>query len=739
MKKAYFFFLICTLSSFHICNAQNKIKKVRHLAKYVDTRIGVIDDRASNCVIGPQVPFGSISPSPETPDGENDGYTPGKPVRGFSHLHVSGTGWGKYGHFLVSPQIGLQTGEKKHDSQISSEEAKAFYYKAHLDRYGITAEVTPARHAAIYRFTFPKTDSAYVLIDVTHSLTRDIASFIGGKVYSNSVIIDTVSKNKVSGMIQYEGGFGSGIYQLFFCAMFSQRAMFVSTWKNGKLNFNSTSEELTDKEDKIGAFLRFNSKNGSILLMKIGISFKSIEKAESYLSSEIPLWNFDAAKKHCASVWDTALSSILLDGATYKQNKIFYTALYHSMLMPRNRTGDFNGWENDEDLWDDQYAVWDTWRTLFPLMELINPEMVRENINSFINRFNHNKEVKDAFIAGNDMFAEQGGNNVDNVIADAIIKDLPGINLKEAYRVLKYNADFERNGYQGFLRNSPYDSISGSYKKTGWIPASTMSCSMTLEYAYNDFCTAQAAKKLGLEDDYKKYLTRSGLWVKLWNPDLESKGFKGFISPLDKNANFVSIDATYNWGSWKEYFYEANSWTYSFFVPHQIDKLIELNGGKELYAKKLDFGLKNNLIELANEPSFLAVRTFDVADRLDLNCYWVSYIMNNLYDEKGVPGNDDSGAMSSWYIFSAMGFFPNAGQDIYYINAPFCKKITIQCPGGKNIIINTPDASAKNIYVKSFSINGKKSDKPLFHHSDIVNGAVLKFDVSDIPYKKLIN
>jgi predicted alpha-1,2-mannosidase len=737
MRKIFFLFLIYT-SSFQICNAQNK-KEIRHLAKYVDTRIGVIDDRASNCVIGPQVPFGSINPSPETQDGENDGYTPGKPVRGFGQLHVSGTGWGKYGHFLVSPQVGLQTGEKSHDSPFSSEEAKAFYYKARLDRYGITAEVTPARHAAIYRFTFPKTDSAYVLIDVTHSLTRDIATFIGGTVYSNSVIIDTLSKNKVSGMIKYEGGFGSGVYQLYFCAMFSRKARSVGTWKNEKLNFNSASEKLTDKEDKIGAFLRFNSKNGDKLLMKIAISFKSIEKAESYLVSEIPAWNFDAAKKSCMSVWDNALSSILLDGASPKQNKIFYTALYHSMLMPRERTGDFNGWENNEDLWDDQYAVWDTWRTLFPLMEIINPEMVKKNVNSFINRFNHNKVVKDAFVAGNDMFAEQGGNNVDNVIADAIIKNLPGINFKEAYKVLKYDADFERNGYQGFLSNSTYDSVNGSYKKTGWVPASIMSCSMTLEYAYNDFCTAQIAQKLGYDDDYKRYLTRSALWEKLWNPDLESKGFKGFVCPLDKNGNRVAVDAEYNWGSWKEYFYEANSWTYSFFVPHQLDKLIELNGGIDQYAKKLDFAFRNNLIELANEPSFLAVRTFDMADRLDLNCYWVNYIMNNLYDEKGVPGNDDSGAMSSWYIFSALGFFPNAGQDIYYINAPFCKKITMQCPDGKDIIINTPDASAKNIYVKSVSINGKKLNKPLFYHKDIINGAVIKFDVTEIPYKTLVN
>lgn len=737
MKKISLLIFIVYIVYCQYFYCQNSKKEIRHLVQFVDPRIGVIDNRSNNCVIGPQVPFGSINPSPETPDGGNDGYAPGKPVRGFGQLHVSGTGWGKYGHFLVSPQVGLYIGEMEHDSPISNEVATASYYSAHLERFNVIAEVTPTHHCAMYRFTFPSTDSAYILIDVTHSLTRDIATYIGGTVYANTVTIDTVSKDKVYGMIKYEGGFGDGVYQLYFCGQFSQKATSMGVWKNKSLLFNTTSVKLSEEKDRIGAFFKFDSQNGNTLLMKVSISFRSMEKAESYLESEIPDWNFDSIKKACDSLWNEALSSILLEGTTEIQNRIFYTALYHSMLMPRNRTGDFEGWQDNEQLWDDQYAVWDTWRTVFPLMVLIKPDMVKDNITSFINRFNHNKQVKDAFIAGLDMFAEQGGNDVDNVIADAIMKEVPGIDITEAYRVLKHNAEYERNGFQGFSNKMPFDIVVGAYKKRGWIPASIMSCSMTLEYAYNDFCIAQVAKKIGLKDDYEKYLNRSKMWIKLWNPNLESYGFSGFICPKDKNGKWIIIDAAFNWGSWKEYFYEANSWTYSFFVPHEIEKLIELNGGKENYALKLDFALRNNLIELANEPSFLAIRTFNVADRLDLNCYWVNYIMNNLYDETGLPGNDDSGAMSSWYIFSAIGFFPNAGQETYFINAPFCKKIIIQRPYGKNIIIEAPNASEKNIYVKSFYINGKKYKNPWFNHRDIMNGATLKFDVTDEPCAQL--
>jgi len=736
-ENKYWFLLIFLFINFIIIPKVNGKpiykKEIRHFVKYVDTRIGVIDHNKNQCVIGPQLPFGSINPSPETPDGGDDGYAPGKPIRGFGQLHVSGTGWGKYGHFLVSPQVGLKFGEKEHDSSISGEVATASYYKVDLDRYGITAEVTPTSHCAMYRFTFPKTDSTFVLMDVTHSLTKDIATYIGGTVFSNSVAIDSISKDQIWGMIKYEGGFGQGAYNLHFYASFSKKPSQCGVWKNKKLQYGIYSTSLSDKQDRIGCFLKFDNPENSPILMKIAISFKSIEKAKEYIANEIKGWNFESVKQAGDLKWDTALSNILLEGATAKQNKMFYTALYHSMVMPRDRTGDFREWKDNEQIWDDQFAIWDTWRTVFPLMVLINPEMVKGNISSFINRWEHNHQVKDAFIAGIDMYAEQGGNNVDNVIADAILKGVQGIDIKKAYEVLKYNADHERNGFQGMSQNTPYDSISGMYKKRGWIPGSKMSCSITLEYAYNDFCIAEVAKKLGHKDDYDKYIKRSKLWINLWNSNIESNGYKGFICPKTVDEKWIPIDFTHRWGSWKNYFYEANSWSYSFFVPHQIDKLIELNGGEKLFVKKLDFAFRNELIELANEPSFLTVRLFDAAGRPDINSYWVDYIMNNLYSETSLPGNDDSGAMSSWYVFSAMGFFPNAGQETYFLNAPFCKKIIIQRSEGKDIIINAPNASPKNIYMKSIKINGKRLKKPWFYHHSIKDGAVLDYDLTNKP------
>ena len=255
-----------------------------------------------------------------------------------------------------------------------------------------------------------------------------------------------------------------------------------------------------------------------------------------------------------------------------------------------------------------------------------------------------------------------------------------------------------------------------------------MSCSTSLEYSYNDYCTALVAKKLGYNSDYQKYYKRSLQWTNLWNPDLESRGFKGFICPKTKDGKWIPIDATHSWGSWKNYFYEANSWTYSYFVPHDIEKLIVLNGGKKKFAEKLNFGFRKWLIELANEPSFLTARLFNHVDRMDLTCYWVNYIMENLFDEYSMPGNEDSGAMSSWYLFSAMGFFPNAGQNIYYLNSPLFKEILIQREQG-DIKITAPNRTDKNIYIKLVKVNGKKSQNGIISYDDIKNGAVINYEL----------
>jgi predicted alpha-1,2-mannosidase len=706
-----------------------------NLAQYIDTKIGVIGTRASNCVLGPQMPFGCINPSPQSAKGSTSGYNPKMPTRGFGQLHVSGTGGdSRYGHFLISPQTGIAVGKDDHDSPAKNEETRGYYFKTLLERYHITTEIAPTQHSAIYRFTFPKSDSASIIIDASQSVPKDIIGAKNVRIMENTIQIDQ-QKRTIRGMIYTKGGWGCiSPYKFYFVATFNKPVEAAGVWKNTSLlkNENTVKRETSDvlAEERIGTYCRFKTTDGEQVEMKVAVSLSSYENAERYLKSEIPGWEFEQVKTAGMNTWEKQLEKIRVDAPTEDQKKLFYTAMYHTMVMPRDCSGDNPNWTSDKPFWDDQYAIWDTWRTLYPLQLLINPNMVRDNILSFIDRLKHNGMVRDAFVSGSEGSADQGGNNVDNIIADAYVKGVKGIDWNEAYGVLKFNADHERKG-GGFKAVPGYDP--DIYRKQGWIPNGDISSSYTLEYAYNDYCIATVAKGLNKTDDYKRYMERSGGWINLWDENAESKGYKGFIGAKDWNNQFVANNPVVAQRSWQGPFYEGSSWTYSYFVPHNIEKLVSLMGGKEKFVERLDFALKNNLIDYGNEPSFLALRSFSHVGRPDLTSYWVHYALKKNFDLTGGLGNDDSGAMSSWYIFSALGFFPNAGQDIYYLNAPLYPKAVITLGNGKKLTLLAKNASEQNIYIASCKINGKVWNKSIFSHQDIANGGTIELVLSDKP------
>ena len=729
--KASLVFILLFLSQYGF--SQNNKKD---LVDYVDNFIGVRDVNSS-CVIGPQLPNAGINPSPHTPGGNNkydmDCYVIDQPIRGFGQLQVSGSGWGKYGQIFLSPQVGLAVGEEEHDSPKQNETATPYEYGVTLSRYGIKVGVSPAQHSAIYRFTFPKSDSAHILLDVSHQL-GDIATGMGTKFVhfiDGEVAFTNDKKDELTGYGHYTGGFSDGSYKIYFSAKVSKKSSEVGTWLNGQIFNGQTSQKSLEKMDRIGAFMRFETAEKEEVFMKIAISFKSEQQAKYWLDAEIPEWDYNKVKQNARTVWNQELGKIKVEGGTDSEKRIFYTAHYHASFMPRNKTNDTPIFDKDVPVWDDHLAVWDTWRTLYPLKVLTNPEMVAGTINSFIARYNLNGKVKDAYVALNDMGAEQGGNNIDNIIADAYSKGVQGVDWNQAYKVMKHNADNERNGISYGKPDS-----SRMYKELGWIPAGKMSCSVSLEYSYNDFCAALMAKDLGTEADYNKYLDRSSQWINLWNPEAESDGFKGFIVPKILNGGFLPIDIKKSWGSWKDYFYEGSSWTYSYYLPHQFERLVEISGGKEQFAKKLQYAFENNLIDYGNEPAFLAVQAFHYADRSDLSSFYIRKLMKDRFSEKGCIENEDSGAMSSWYMFASMGFFPNAGQNIYYLTGPSFKKVTLELSNGKQLVITAPEASPENIYIQSVSINGKKWNNPWFTHDDIKNGGTIQFVMGGQPVNK---
>ena len=689
---------------------------------YVHTEIGVIDTRKSNCVIGPELPYGSINPSPFTENGSMDGYDPHSPIRGFAQLHVSGTGWSTYGHFLLSPQIGFQAGLTEHDSPHSQDVNKAYYYKTHLDRYDITTEIAPSYYSTIYRFLFPSSENSVIKFDASQSIMR-------GTISKNSVEIDP-SSNQIKMHIRFEGGWPEGAYNLYLVGKYNQPATEVGVWEGNDTYANQSSlqkDTVTGKH--IGAYCKFNTTENKEILLKLALSFTSFEKAEELLAKEIGDWDFERVKESGKQAWESKLSSIQIEAPSEDQKVLFYSSLYRVFTLARDRSLDNSQWKSDAPFWDDNYAFWDTFRSAYPLLTLVDETAVRDNILALIDRFKHNGCVYDGFIAGMERTADQGGNDVDHIIVDAYLKDVKGIDWKEAYKVIKYNADHRRIGFA-----NPKDTLKlyEKYKELGWIPSCVMSSSQTLEFAYNDYCVALMAKGLGYEEDYQKYMERSGKWIHLWNPDLEDSGFKGFMDGRNEDGSFIQMDPKKYGGSWLSPFYEASSWTYSYYVPHNFKKLIELMGGKEKFIERLSYGFEHKMIEYTNEPAFLAFRAFTHAGRPDLSSYWVHNTLHASYDLTGYPGNDDTGSMSSWYIFCSLGFFPNAGQDYYYFNAPTVSKAVIRLSANRTLTI-TANAAKENVYINSCKVNGKSWNTPFIKHSELMNAKTIEMELSNTP------
>lgn len=656
-----------------------------------------------HCVVGPQLPHGSINPSPQTANGGHGGYVVGQPIRGFGQLHVSGTGWSRYGQILLSPQTGFNPEETGHDSPLSDEEARPYYYRARLDRYGITAELAPTHHCAIYRFSFSPTDEANILLDVAHNIPQHIVPEVKGRFHGGKIDYDP-SRQLLTGWGEYSGGFGSGEhYKVYFA-----------------IETDATVQEaqVTDRADSaLYARLQLKENPGTVCL-RVGISLKSTENALRFLQEEVAGKDLESVKQAARQTWNRTLSAIRVKGGSEEEKRLFYTTLYHSFLMPRDRTGDNPGWDSKASHLDDHYCIWDTWRTKYPLMVLLQESFVAKTVDSFIDRFQHNGVCNPTFTSSLDWSSKQGGDDVENVIADAIVKGVKGIDLEKAYELMKWNAFHMR---------------SHDYQRLGWEPETggIMSCSAGLEHAYNDYCTAQVAALMGDSLTHNRLARRSGSWKQLFNPEAESFGYKGFVIPRRPDGQWVSIDPAKNYGSWVEYFYEGNSWTYTLFVPHQTDLLIASCGGREEMISRLSYGFDHKLISLNNEPGFLSPFLFIHCGRPDLAAYYVRQLrQSNFSLEHGYADNEDSGAMGAWYVFTSIGLFPNAGQDFYYLLPPAFSDVELLMENGKKLTIHTVKDSPDACYIKSVSLNGKVLDRGWIYHHEIAQGATLTYELT---------
>ena len=701
------------------------------VASHVDPFLGI--EGGGNTIPGPSLPFGMIKPGPDVGANQaNSGWEPTGNINGFSQTHVSGTGGGpKYGNILVQPTIGAPSAAG-YGSPRKKEQGAIGYYRVTLQRYRIDVEITASRRAAIYRFTYPAARQANILIDAGHCLSWISKAGEGQRITASQ--IDIISPTEVSGSSSVTGGWNkqTNSYTVYFYAITDTPAKKWGTWRDGHLH-PDTRHEGTEPGSKTGAWLSFATRQGQQVRLKVGISFVSVEQAKHNLASEIPNFNFDQVRSAAVSEWNRALGVIELKWTTPQQEQMFYTALYHTMLMPVDRTGENPLWRSKEPSYDDFYAIWDTFRTSGPLLTLLAPQRETDIVRALVDIYRHEGWLPDAR-SGNFTGRTQGGSNAEMLIGDAYVKNLPGIDWIEAYQAMLKDAEVSPTNPMQEGRSGLDD-----WKKLGYvtIEGTDRPGSKQMEYAADDFEIALVARGLGHETAYQKYLKRSDNWKNLWDADFEAGGVKGFIRPRHMDGSWEKDFTALKTGSWGgDSFYEGNSWTYSLFVPQDVAGLIQQSGGRQRFVDRLDaFFDVSGRYDVGNEPGFLAPYLYIWAGRHDKTADRVREIIAKNFHagRKGLPGNDDSGAMSSWYAFGVMGIFPNAGQDVYLIGSPAIPETTLNLANGKTFMIEAKNVSADNRYVVAATLNGVPLDRAWFRHEDILQGGRLVLTMAAKP------
>ena len=712
-----------------------------NLCDAVDPFIGT--EGVGNTFPGATLPFGMVKLGPDCGDKRsNSGYVPGAAAHGFSHTHVSGTGGGaKYGNILVMPFTGrIEPG--KMASAMDNERASPGYFSVGLKAYQIKAELTVSHSVGFHQYTYRGNEEQGILINAGSFLGEGHCCGEAQELIGSEIRI--ISDTHIEGYSRVRGGWNKGgAYTVYFAALFDTPAGHYGTWKGDAIEPGTAAA--FDSGEKTGAYFRFAGQSGKTVKVKVGISYISTGKALANIQREIPHWDFEKVQEAAVRQWNEALSAIRIEGASEDRRKVFYSALYHTMLMPTDRTGENPYWKSSEPYYDDYYAIWDTYRATNPLLTLIHPEREAAIVRSLVDIYQHEGYMPDSR-SGNHTGRTQGGSNCDMVIADAFLKGLPGIDYEKAYDAMVTNAEIPPGGDQQMEGRGG----ANAYIELGYVPAEyepadegptlhtpklyDRAGTRTVEYAANDWAIALVAKGLGKEADYEKYRQRASNWANLWRR-VESEGATGFIWPRRKDGSWVEDFHVKKGGSWGNFFYEADSWEYSFYVPQDVNALIDSCGGRAAFLARLDVFFRNGHYQVSNEPSFFTPCLYTYAGRPDKTNATVRDIIRKHYtvERDGIPGNDDAGSMSAWAVFNLMGFYPNAGQDVYLITAPHFEKLVIDRGKGRVVEVVAHGLSDKNIYIKSARLNGAPLERAWFRHNEIAEGGKLEFFMDDEP------
>ncbi len=741
MKRIKFstFLLISSLWMIYACESVHKRETTQKLTGYVDPYIGTDDH--GHVFLGANVPFGLVQLGPtnitEGWDWCSGYHYSDSTIFGFSHMHLSGTGIGDLCDILVMPVTGEFKMAKGVIGDPSSgmyslfnrkrESVRPGYYSVHLDRYDIDVELTATKRVGFHKYTFPETDEAAVVFNLADSLNWDKS--VDGYIKQEN---DSV----ISGY-RYSTGWAKD-QRVFFTAVFSKPIKEFQVYDSQSVQPGNTLQSR-----KVYGKARFDALGDKPLYVKVALSPVSIENAKENMLSELPGWDFEQTIVAADDAWNAELNKIQIETDDESVKRTFYTALYHTMIAP-SEFSDVNGdyYGADQKMHKGEgfvnyttFSLWDTYRAAHPLMTIIHSEKMNDMINTMLNIYRQQGKLPVWHLVGNETDCMVGNPGI-SVVADAILKGYEGFDKQLAYEAMKTSAMLDERGLN-------------SLKEYGYIPYdkhSPESVAKCMEYAIADWSLAQVAKQMGKSEDYEYFLERSKAYRYYFDKET------GFMRGLSSDGKFRTPFNPFESAHREDDYTEGNAWQYTWLVPHDVDGLIGLFGGKANFTQKLDslFLAEGSLGKAAspdisgligqyahgNEPSHHVLYLYTMIGQPWKTAEKVRQVLYELYHDQpaGLSGNEDVGQMSAWYILSALGFYqvePAGGK--YVLGSPIVDKAVIAVKDGKTFTVTAKNNSKENKYIQAVTLNGKPYDKSYIDFQDIIRGGELQLEMGSTP------
>jgi predicted alpha-1,2-mannosidase len=741
--------------------ASAQLKRNLPIIQYVKPIIGT--QKMGHTYPGTTVPFGMVQLSPDTdtiPYETNGKYNPDvykycagyqyddNTIVGFSHTHFSGTGHSDLGDILIMPTVGaLQLNPGTADNPKSgfrspfshdNEIAQAGYYKVLLNKSNITAELTATTRVGFHQYTFPKSDKSHIILD----LVSGIYNYDEKNVWT---VVRIINDSTITGYRQTNGWARNRT--LYFAIKFSKPFYQYGSKEFAKINYHGFWGKFDQRKNfpeiagkQIRMNFDFKTTDFEKIKLKVALSSVNMDGALNNMQAELPGWDFEKTKQQAQQLWNKELSKIEIEG-NRQEKENFYTAMYHAFINPTvymDVDGRYKGLDEEIHKADGftnytTFSLWDTYRALHPLFNIIQPKRNEDMVKSMLAHYNQSSlhMLPVWSNSANDNWCMSGYHSV-SVITDAIIKgNAKNIDANQALDACVTTA-----------RHRSYDGI-GLYMDLGFIPVDKngVGTSTTLEYAYDDWCIAQLAKKLNRTAIYNEFIKRSENYKNVFDSSICFMRAKNSDGTFAKNFDPLSTSG--------QGFIEGNSWNFSLFVPHNPKQLISMMGGDKKFINYLDTlfamhlpdeffaeteditrdGIIGGYVH-GNEPSHHVAYLYDYANAAWKTQERIRMILQMQYKSApdGLGGNDDTGQMSAWYIFSSLGFYPVApGSDVYAIGSPAVDGAVLHLENGKTFTIDVKNQSDDNVYVQKIELNGKLLTGFELKHAAIMNGGKITF------------